>query len=268
MWHEINTLNKKPNHRYFLDETRASLLKRASLENGLNPDMPRLRSIYPGESIKSFINQYECLHIESLDLFSQIHKKLDDPKCVFILTDAMGTVVELFSSPAVMEQCRMRGLSRGATLSYMSCGVNAVSQAIHDKQAVAMKGRQHFLGIFQNWICFAVPIFGPKGELVGCVDCSMGEETYLNEKIIFTKRLAEEFSRVILEVRSAYINLTVRQQQIIRLLERGRSSKEVAAILSINPRTVETTLRRMRFRYRVKSNIELVIKIMKDPSNN
>ncbi|NOY84226.1 MAG: hypothetical protein GXO96_05290 [Nitrospirae bacterium] len=264
MWNEVSVQRRKSNSRYFIDETRASYLKRECHERGLNSEASSLRVANGDGSVRRFVTRHECLHIESLGRFSAVHTQLDDPDCVFILTDVNANIVELFASSNVLKQCRQRGITRGASLSADSCGINAVSQALHDRKPVALKGRHHFLGIFQSWCCFAVPIFGPKGEVIGCVDCSMGETSYLSEKIIFTRKLADDFSKIVFQSSPLRQRLAPRQKQMIQLLEKGWSSKEVAAVMGINPRTIETMLRRMRYRFRVKSNIELVMRIVTD----
>ncbi|MBP1661117.1 MAG: response regulator containing a CheY-like receiver domain and an DNA-binding domain, partial [Candidatus Aminicenantes bacterium] len=49
-----------------------------------------------------------------------------------------------------------------------------------------------------------------------------------------------------------------REREILQLLAEGRSGKEIAAILSISPRTVEFHKYRMMEKLHIKSNAELV----------
>ena len=54
------------------------------------------------------------------------------------------------------------------------------------------------------------------------------------------------------------IELTPRQREVLQLLAEGKSAKEIAAILDISPRTVETHKYKMMDDLGVKSSAELV----------
>ena len=56
-------------------------------------------------------------------------------------------------------------------------------------------------------------------------------------------------------------SLTARNQEVVLLLSQGKSAKEVARLLGLSPRTVETYLARIRMKLGVKNAAELISRI-------
>ena len=59
--------------------------------------------------------------------------------------------------------------------------------------------------------------------------------------------------------------LTVRQRQVLRLIAEGKRVKEIAAILKVSPRTVETHKYEMMHVLGVHSMAELIQYAMRNP---
>lgn len=62
-------------------------------------------------------------------------------------------------------------------------------------------------------------------------------------------------------IRTVLSRLTSREQAVVEWVERGLTSKSIAAQLQISPRTVQTHLKRMFKKLGVHSRAELVVQI-------
>jgi len=61
------------------------------------------------------------------------------------------------------------------------------------------------------------------------------------------------------EARSGYVNLSLRERQILRLVLRGRSNEEIGAELQVSHKTVEAHLSKLYERLGIMSRIELAL---------
>ena len=93
------------------------------------------------------------------------------------------------------------------------------------------------------------PLFGPDGRVIGSIHLASEAGGPVPSDAILTK------------------NLIDRQKQILGLLCKGQTIKEIAAQLSVSPRTVEYHKRRMMNMFSVRSMAELIARVVaRDPS--
>ena len=71
-------------------------------------------------------------------------------------------------------------------------------------------------------------------ELIDAIDEVLGGRTYLS------RALTKEILDALDERRGSEVELTRRQRDVLRLIVEGRRMKEIAAILGLSARTVET----------------------------
>ena len=97
-------------------------------------------------------------------------------------------------------------------------------------------------------------------KLVQCLEAVSKGEYFLDSSLSFNvvKRLAEFPERKARITDSGYGTLTAREQQVMRLLAEGLSSKEVAADLGISPKTVENHRSNIMEKLGLHSAMELV----------
>jgi len=61
-----------------------------------------------------------------------------------------------------------------------------------------------------------------------------------------------------------FLSLTNREKEIVSLIIAGNSTVEIANILDLSPRTIETHKRNMFIKCRVKSSVELIVFILQN----
>lgn len=263
MWGDLEKNLHQSNHRFVVNEMKLKSSYSRSIEAGIDSEAECLTDVLTGENLKKFQFQYSPLQRTARELFEETYRKLSDKTCAFILTDQKARILELYSCPEVIEKCLERSVKRGASLAEGSCGTNAVALALYYQDTVVLKGAQHFCKLFQDWCCVAVPIFDREDQPLGCIDCSMSHEASLGEKLPLIQMLAEKLVSFWSQHDARQSQrVTQRRWEIIVLLSKGDTSKEIADKLNLNPRTVETHLRRMRSQWNAKTTCELVTKIL------
>lgn len=176
---------------------------------------------------------------------------------VIFLTDGDARIIEVFSSPEVLQGCHRQGIRLGTSLREESCGTNAVALALRHREPVIIRGGQHFCRLFQDWFCVAVPVISPDGQPVACIDISWNYEIKLGEKLPLVRLIADKVGQEIFRTYVVMVNpssvrqlkrmsadlLTDKQRQVISLWAGGLSYGEISAKLGISNKTVEDHLK-------------------------
>lgn len=98
--------------------------------------------------------------------------------------------------------------------------------------------------------------FAAADELVAAVHRVHGGKRYLDRSI--AEAMVDSYSRTVSQ-KSPLEALSRRERQVLQLLAEGRSVPEVAALISISPRTVETYRSRLYGKLAIKDLRELVL---------
>jgi hypothetical protein len=179
---------------FFIDERKLKASYDRSSHSKVNPKIKRLGDFWEDQRLKEFLLRHARPSEIAGRLFEKTHQLLSGP-CAFILSDRDGRIIKLYASRDIVEECRLKGVQEGASLTESSCGTNAVSLALYHKEAVIIQGTEHFCELFHSWCCVAVPLFGPDGQLAGCVDWSISSTTRLDEKLSLVKKFAEQIQK-------------------------------------------------------------------------
>ncbi|WP_323003561.1 sigma-54-dependent Fis family transcriptional regulator [Denitromonas sp.] len=95
-----------------------------------------------------------------------------DPGLVFACLDANATVIHAVSDPLRAGRRLSDILRTGLSLDERLVGTTAPGCALHDGIATIVRASEHFLDEARNFACAAVPIFGPNGRSIGCIDAT------------------------------------------------------------------------------------------------
>lgn len=266
MWERLNDTFKVDEKALLLDEKQRCASHKHCLSIGLHPGVKQLTDHLKGSALQCFLERYAPAVTAAKNLFPQVYALLPDPFCVFLLTDAAGRIINLFSAPELIARCSEKGVLPGASLSEHACGTNAVALTLHHQRPSIIKGRQHFFQLFHDWNCIAAPIFNIAGKLVGSIDFSTSREADIEEKLPLVTMLAEQFFPVF-PYRNTHAAtglhpgtpiFSPRQTRILAMVAKGLTSKEIGAELAISGRTVETHLERMRTKACARTSAHLV----------
>jgi len=109
--------------------------------------------------------------------------------CVVILSDAAGLILDEVGCPDFLPKAQRVALTPGVDWSETRRGTNAIGTVLMEREALMVRGGEHFLA--QNSVlgCAAAPVFDARGELLGVLDIS-GESVRVDVHALGLVRLA------------------------------------------------------------------------------
>jgi DNA-binding NarL/FixJ family response regulator len=93
-------------------------------------------------------------------------------------------------------------------------------------------------------------------ELITAIREAMQGRTYVTPMI--AGDLIRSYQKGTLQHKELKVGLSPRQREVLQLLAEGKSTKEVAAVLNISPRTAEFHKYRMMEQLKIKTSAELI----------
>jgi sigma-54 dependent transcriptional regulator, acetoin dehydrogenase operon transcriptional activator AcoR len=109
---------------------------------------------------------------------------------IVILTDADGVVLDAVGDAAFAGRAAKVALTPGGRWSETGAGTNAIGTALCERRPVQIIGGEHYFDPHRVLSCWATPIFGPHGEILGVLDVSAPAEARGHELALV--RLAAE----------------------------------------------------------------------------
>ena len=91
---------------------------------------------------------------------------------LLLLADPDGVVVSTRGGGAFADEARRIRLIEGACWSEAVRGTNAIGTALTESRPTVVKGRAHYGRRFHGLVCYAAPIAGPDGRVVGVLDAT------------------------------------------------------------------------------------------------
>jgi DNA-binding NarL/FixJ family response regulator len=105
-----------------------------------------------------------------------------------------------------------------------------------------------------------------SGELLECIQTVVGGDTYISP-CISTQLIASLRISALKKVAPQNIRLTVREGQIVGLLHKGKTNKEIAAELGLSEKTVKHYMTVLMHKMAARSRLEVVLALKEfDPA--
>ena len=143
--------------------------RRCLEQHSLDPAQPRRPSVVDSADLcrrrASLGPTYAIVRAAMLRLSATFDRTL----CA-IFTDAEGVILHYMALPAFAQQAR--GLRVGAIWSESEQGTNGMGTCLVDREPVIIEQNHHFLAQNKGLTCFAMPVFHPRGGLLGALDIS------------------------------------------------------------------------------------------------
>lgn len=124
----------------------------------------------------------------------QLHASLSRKDWVLACIDLQGVVLNSLGSRSSDNRELNRVFRVGAQLSEQNVGTTAPSCALSERDSVFFVGEEHYLEEARAFCCFATPILGPDGGIVGVLDASSKHGAplvYALESLAFAARAIE-----------------------------------------------------------------------------
>jgi transcriptional regulator of acetoin/glycerol metabolism len=95
-----------------------------------------------------------------------------------VLTDARGTVLHSVGHDTFLQRASKVALAPGANWSEPCKGTNAIGTALMNEAPTLVHADEHFMRANGFLTCSAVPIFDPRGTMLGVLDVSGDQRSY------------------------------------------------------------------------------------------
>lgn len=109
---------------------------------------------------------------EAQDELDRLFLTVGKAGCCLVLTDQIGTILELRSTAGDERDFAKVGLGRGAVWSEASVGTNGIGTALADERSVMIYRDQHFLSSNARLCCATAPVRDHRGQIAAAIDIS------------------------------------------------------------------------------------------------
>ncbi len=120
-----------------------------------------------------------------------LHEQAHSTGSIVMLTDAGGLILDAIGHPDFLSKAARVALAPGVSWSEASAGTNAIGTALVERQAVEVRGGEHYFDGHRILSCSAMPIRDPWGHVAGVLDLS-GEASQHHLHALGMVRLAVE----------------------------------------------------------------------------
>ncbi len=107
-----------------------------------------------------------------------LHEQTRGTDSMSILAAADGMLLHTLGDPQFIGRAERVALRLGATWHEQIRGTNAIGTALAEQHAVVIHAQEHYLERNGFLTCAAVPIYDPKGQLLGALDVSGDHRGY------------------------------------------------------------------------------------------
>ncbi len=132
------------------------------------------------ESATTAMREWKPLTTAS-SFLDQLDTWVRDTGHLAALTNAEGVLVYVAGDQGVRRRAETAiHFMPGADYSESGAGTNAIGTALVTGQAVSVRGSEHFIAPFHDWVCTATPVWDrDSGRLLGVVDVTGPREKHL-----------------------------------------------------------------------------------------
>lgn len=137
------------------------------------------------ESEERVQGRWEPLMSAPIPYLSQLDMWAKDAHCLVALTTEHGILSKVCGDWRVQKKAaKAIHFIPGADYSETAAGTNAIGTALASGQAINVRGAEHFIVPFHEWVCAAVPIWDrTTGQLLGTVDITGPRDNDLRQSM-------------------------------------------------------------------------------------
>jgi sigma-54 dependent transcriptional regulator, acetoin dehydrogenase operon transcriptional activator AcoR len=118
------------------------------------------------------------LYQHAAPVMEVLFEQIVDTQSMIVLTDANGTILHSVGDDEFLARARKVALSPGVNWAEHSKGTNAIGTALFEERPTLVHAGEHFMHANHFLTCSAVPIFDPRGAILGVLDVSGDHRSY------------------------------------------------------------------------------------------
>ena len=123
-------------------------------------------------TFQSVLEENRVLIEVAKPIMNSVYEVIQQTHSTLTLTDSVGYVLEALNDEKTMAENARSNFMPGCRWDQYSVGTNGISIALDNDMAVQLRGAEHYCVSHQQGTCSAVPIHGPGGDLIGCLNLS------------------------------------------------------------------------------------------------
>lgn len=172
---------------------------RRSAAHGLDLDVVPAAEPVARHLLREALERNEALIQAACGEIESLCRDLEATGAIVLLTDDAGVVLVRAGNPAFAAEAERVSLRPGANWGEAVVGTNAIGTALVEGGALSVIGAEHFLNSNAVLSCSAVPIFDPRGAVIGALDVTTGSEMQHACALPLVRRAAEQIERRLFE---------------------------------------------------------------------
>jgi sigma-54 dependent transcriptional regulator, acetoin dehydrogenase operon transcriptional activator AcoR len=118
------------------------------------------------------------LYQHAAPVMEVLFEQIVDTQSMIVLTDANGTILHSVGDDDFLARASKVALSPGVNWAEHSKGTNAIGTALFEERPTLVHASEHFMHANHFLTCSAVPIFDPRGAILGVLDVSGDQRSY------------------------------------------------------------------------------------------
>ena len=190
-------------------DTKARFLAGESLPDGLLPEVisrswqrcvdrrvsiqrqARAAPVVSSRALAGLREQSRRLIAHSETVMEQLYEQISGTSSVVVLTDLAGVILHSVGDPDFVEKAQQVALQPGGIWTEEANGTNAIGTALIEQIPVTVHNSEHFIASNQFLTCSAVPIFDPRGSMLGALDVSSESDAYQRHTMALVRMSAQ-----------------------------------------------------------------------------
>ena len=111
-------------------------------------------------------------------VMEMLFEQIVNTESMIVLTDAQGTILHSKGDDEFLARAGKVALAPGVNWAEQSKGTNAIGTALFEERPTIVHGAEHFMRANDFLTCSAVPIFDPRGNMLGVLDVTGDQRSY------------------------------------------------------------------------------------------
>jgi len=145
---------------------------RRCLANGINANSPANLHVLTAQELAFKHEKNRHLLLLARPEMETLNSQIAHMRNVVILTDDDGVILHSMGSQHLQKGFERTASSAGTSWREDHRGTNAIGTVLIEQAAMTVQGAEHFMAQHHTLSCSAVPIFGPKNQLIAALDVS------------------------------------------------------------------------------------------------
>ncbi|MCA8953172.1 MAG: sigma-54-dependent Fis family transcriptional regulator, partial [Planctomycetes bacterium] len=140
---------------------------------GASPDGPRPEdALERGAALRDRTESLDALIARGRGVLERIAAVAHEHDYSLLLADADGVVLKAMGGGGFAAAARQVRLIEGAHWGEQTRGTNAIGTALAEQRPVFVRGSAHYARSYHELVCYAAPVRGPDGSIVGVLDAT------------------------------------------------------------------------------------------------